>query len=83
MVAHGLSVLVYMSPDGQKWVRHHDYAALKNDAVLTVDECKALGSVCSIVVGVLARADGLTREERQAARGWIETITGIVNRLGE
>lgn len=83
MVAYGLSVLVYMSPDGQKWVRHQDYAALKNDAVLTVDECKALGSVCSIIVGLLGRADGLTAEEEREAMGWVESIAGIVNRLGE
>lgn len=83
MVAHGLGVLVYMSPDGQKWVRHRDYEALKSDAILTVEECKALGSVCSIVVGVLERADGLTPDEAVAVRGWVETISDIVNRLGE
>lgn len=83
MVAHGLSVLVYMSPDGQKWVRHQDYVALKNDTTLTVDECRAMGSVCSIVAGLIERAEGLTPEEVIAARGWIESIADIVNRLGE
>lgn len=83
MVAHGLGVLVYVSPDGQKWVRHQDYAALKDDAVLTVDECRAIGSVCAIVAGLIKRADGLTPEEERAAKEWIETIADIVNRLGE
>lgn len=82
MVAHGLGVLVYVSPDGQKWVRHQDYAALKDDAVLTVDECRAIGSVCAIVAGLIKRA-GLTPEEGRAAKEWIETIADIVNRLGE
>ena len=83
MVAHGLGVLVYVSPDGQKWVRHQDYVALRNDAVLTVEECEAMGSVCSVVAGLINRADGLTSEERQAARRWIEKVADVVNRLGE
>lgn len=72
---------VYCSPDGRQWVLREDYESLMAKATLTHEEFSAAASMCSVVSGLLDRADGLEDHERAAVARWLALFSQMMLRL--